>query len=397
MKTGFFGFAVGVALLAAGSSAAAPPQLKSVCAPLLAAMSKTGALGATAAVGQSDGSVVEFALGSAAGSGAPIEPGARFLSGSIGKTFVAALALDLHTRGVLDLDEPLQKVLGTESWFNALPNASVVTMRQLLTHSSGWPTHVSAPAFQRAISTRIQQCPTCPFTALESIHFVEGMPPLFAPGQGFSYSETNYLVAGLAIEKVSRRSYYDLLQERILTPLQLRDTVPSDRNAIDGLVAGRITPRTNYFGLDSASTMKGGVLLYNPGLEWTGGGLAASSADLVRWAQALYAGRALPLPYLHELFASVPAGGAHERYGLGVGIEGVGARTSYGHTGSIPGYRSVMRYFPNSTIAVAVQVNDDLEEDSGADVVFVEAALESVRLRTALHSATLSSIRCSRS
>jgi D-alanyl-D-alanine carboxypeptidase len=142
--------------------------------------------------------------------------------------------------------------------------------------------------------------------------------------------------------------------------------------------------------------MRNGVLLYNPALEWTGGGLAASSADLVRWARALYTGRALPLPYLHELFASVPAGSAHERYGLGVDIEGVGAGTSYGHTGSIPGYRSVMRYFPNSDITVAVQVNDDLEEGSGADAVFVEAALESLRLRSLLRSAA-SSTRCSTS
>lgn len=379
----------------AGALGEAAP-IDPACATLTAALARSGVLGATAAVGRADGSIIEFAVGARADTGAPIDPQARFLSGSIGKTFVAALALDLHTRGVLDLDAPVEHILGHEAWFTSLPNASRVTMRELLTHSSGWPTHVATSDFQRAISERIAQCPSCAVTPLEAIHFVAGQPALFAPGAGFAYSETNYLVAGLAIEKASGRSYYELLQERILTPLGLRDTVPSNRNAIEGLVAGRITPRTNYFGLNSASTMKDGVLLYNPALEWTGGGLAASSADLVRWARALYTGHALALPYLHELFASVPAGSAHTRYGLGVGIEGMGAQVSYGHTGSIPGYRAVMRYFPSTNTAVAVQINDDIDEDESTSGTFVAAALDAARLRAEGGSlGAFETVRCS--
>jgi D-alanyl-D-alanine carboxypeptidase len=355
---GFLLVSSSVAQTVLGTDAASP-----TCARLERARADYHLPGLTAAVGRADGSIVEYALGTSYDDETPIEPGALFLSGSIGKTYVAAIALDLQARGILDLDAPLTKLLGSESWFRALPNACCVTLRQMLNHSSGWPTHVDLPAFQRAISQRVQACAECLFTPLESIAFIAGMKPLFAPGQGFSYSETNYLVAGLAIEKASGRRYYDLLKERILSRLDLRQTVPSDHNVIPGLVAGRIEPHTNYFGLDAASTMRKGALLYNPGLEWTGGGLAVSSADLVRWGRALYTGRALAEPYLHDLFTSVPAKGEGGRYGLGVAIVKHGDLISYGHSGSIPGYRAALRYYPARDLAVAVQFNADPDSD----------------------------------
>lgn len=316
--------------------------------------------GLTAAVERRDGSIVEFASGRSAGDHRRIEPNAKFLSGSIGKTFVAALAMELYSRKVLDLDAPLTGLLGSEPWFRALPNSCCVTLRELLTQSSGWLDHVEdIQAFRTAVSGRVQACANCGFPVLESIGFLVGTRPLFPPGRGYHYSDTNYLVAGLAIEKATGRGYYELLRELILSPLHLTEIVPSNQNVIPGLVSGRIAPHTNYFGLNAASTMRDGRLLYNPGLEWTGGGLAASSADLARWATALYSGRALPEPYLHELFASVATGQPFLRYGLGVYIRGRGADVEYGHRGSIPGYRSIMRYSPARHLAVVVQFNAD--------------------------------------
>ncbi len=100
----------------------------------------------------------------------------------------------------------------------------------------------------------------------------------------------------------------------------------------------------------------------NPAFEWTGGGLAVSSADLVRWARQLYTGHAFTEPYLQDLFASVPTSNPESRYGLGVVIRGRGLSVSYGHTGVIPGYRSVLRYFPASQLAVAVLTNTDMDD-----------------------------------
>jgi D-alanyl-D-alanine carboxypeptidase len=350
-----------------GWAAPRPAVRQRVCHRLDAIRAKFGLPGMTVAVSRGDGPVFEFALGHSAGDRKPIEPGAKFLSGSIGKTFVAATALDLYERGILDLDAPLKILLGSKPWFKDLPNSDSVTLRELLTHSSGWPSHVDLPEFQQAISARIKSCRTCVFTPLEAIEMLDGAKPLFAPGRGFAYSETNYLVAAMAIEAASGKSYYGLLGQRILEPLRLTDIVPSNHNVIPGLVSGRITPDKNYFGLHAAATMSNGSLIYNPAFEWGGGGLAASSGGLVRWARALYTGRALPEPYLQDLYASVSVGQPFIRYGLGVGIRGRGDGVSMGHSGSIPGYRSVMRYYPGPKIALAAQYNSDFDDD---DAVF---------------------------
>jgi D-alanyl-D-alanine carboxypeptidase len=378
---------------ATGAAVEVPGQ-QSACEHLAGARAAAHVPGLTAAVARADSSIIEFAMGHSAGDASAIAPGAKFLSGSIGKTYVAVVAIDLHSRGVLDLDAPVAGLLGSEAWFRALPNSCCITLRHLLNHSSGLPQHVEMPAFQKAISQRIRSCADCVFTALEAIKFVGGTKPLFAPGQGFAYSETNYLVAGLALEKASGSSYYELLKERILGRLSLTETLPSDRNVIPGLVSGELKPHTNYFGLESASTMRDGKLLYNPGLEWTGGGLAASSADLVRWARALYTGKALPEPYLHELFTSVIAENRHGRYGLGVGIQGRGAQVVYGHTGSIPGYRASMHYFPARNIAVAVQFNADPDRDEQLLADLEKAALEASERIRLVAPASFTGIRC---
>ena len=350
--------------------------------------------GLTAAVAWPDGSIVEFGVGRSAGDGAPMPPSAKFLSGSIGKTFVAMVLVDLYERGIVDLDAPLKNLFGSESWFRRLPNWDRVTLRELLTHSSGWPTHVESARFRRMASEREQRCPTCSISPREAISYIEGAKPLFPPGQGYFYSETNYLVAGLAIEKLTGRSYYAELEKVLLEPLGLEETVPSNTNEIPGLIAGAMTPGENYFGLPDSSTLKGGKLVYNPALEWTGGGLAATSADLVRWGRLLYTGRALPEPYLQDLFASVPTGTPNVRYGLAVEIRGRGRNVSYGHSGSIPGYRSVMGYFPASGLTVAAQFNiDPPDDDQDHFSPLVAAALRAAALEESAGGG-FTAIRC---
>lgn len=367
-------------------AASLTPSQSRVCHSLGEVRGKYELPGLTAAIGFHDGRTIEFALGHSAGDGTRIEPGAKFLSGSIGKTFVAAVAVDLYERKQIELDAPLKDLLGSEPWYSGLPNSGTVTLRQLLTHSSGWPTHVELPAFQRAISDRIKSCRTCEFTPLEAVKMLDGAKPLFPAGQGYAYSETNYLVAAFALEKATGKQYYTLLRNRVLERLGLRDTVPSDKNRIPGLVSGEITPGSNYFSLDARATVSNGSLIYNPAFEWGGGGLASSSSDLVRWARVLYTGRAFPEPYLQDLFASVPTGVLYSRYGLGVRILNRGNEVSFGHSGSIPGYRAFERYFPAPDLAVAAQYNSDFDND---DEVF--ASIQSVLLRQATQEESLMS------
>ena len=106
-----------------------------------------------------------------------------------------------------------------------------------------------------------------------------------------------------------------------------------------------------------------GRMLWNPAVEGSGGGFASHPGDLVRWARALFEGRAMAGDYLGELLSSVPVGEADSgtRYGLAVAIHGDGPYgPSYGHGGWIPGYSSSLRYYPDLGVGVAFQINTDV-------------------------------------
>jgi D-alanyl-D-alanine carboxypeptidase len=120
----------------------------------------------------------------------------------------------------------------------------------------------------------------------------------------------------------------------------------------------------NVFGLPPKTTTAEGTLAWHPGLEWTGGGLVSTSQDLARWGSVLFGGKAMPGPYLNELLNSVPVNPETPdiRYGAGVGIYRTGPfGPAYGHGGWIPGYVSSLRYYPDFGIAIAFQINTDID------------------------------------
>jgi D-alanyl-D-alanine carboxypeptidase len=195
--------------------------------------------------------------------------------------------------------------------------------------------------------------------------------PLFAPGSSFSYADTNYILLGMVIERITGRTYYQELDDRILRPLSLGDTTPSDRPDLPGLVCGHTTP-DNPFRVP-VRTLRDGRYPMNPQVEWTGGGLISTSADLVRWALALYAGDVLaPAMQQHMLTTGVSDLGQDVRYGLGVMTwEGRHGQVR-GHTGWVPGYVSGMAYFPRLRLALAVQFNSDVNRSGDAMRAFLD-------------------------
>ncbi|MBD3293001.1 MAG: serine hydrolase [Armatimonadia bacterium] len=288
-------------------------------------------------------------------------PEARMLAASIGKTFVAATALSLVREGTLSLDAPISQWLGEREWFSRLPNHDTITLRQLLNHTSGIPNHVESRAFTEAFAEGWRSYSN-PFTPRRLIEFVLDRPALFEPGHGWTYSDTGYILVGLIIEASTGQSYYDEVRRRFLDPLHLDLTSPSDRFELSGLATGYMTPE-NALGLPSRTTTRPGVLVWHPGVEWTGGGLVSNSQDLVVWAKALFEGKAMDGPYTEALLNAVPidSNAPDIQYGLGVGIHRTGpAGPTYGHGGWIPGYTSSLRYYPDHRIAVAFQINTDI-------------------------------------
>jgi len=340
--------------------------------------------GATAAVALPDGRVVTAATGFAdIEAGREMTPGTRMLAASIGKTVVAATVLALESEGALSRADPLSAHLGDRAWFGELPNGEAITLGHLLRHTSGLPDHPHLPAFQQAAAARIATGAPA-FTPEEVVGFVLDREALFAPGAGWAYSDTGYILLGLVIEQVTGRAYHDEVRERFLAPLGLDDTLPSDGPDIPGLAVGYTVPGTP-FGLPERTADAAGRLVWDPGVEWTGGGLASTSADLARWGQALFTGGAMAAPYLDRLLDAVPVAGDAPgiRYGAGVAIYADTPRGPvWGHGGWIPAYVSSLRHYADHDVTVAFQINTDagVVDDSSDLVPALEAALADLAL-----------------
>jgi D-alanyl-D-alanine carboxypeptidase len=292
----------------------------------------------------------------------PMRPNEEMLSGSIGKTYVAAVMLQLVEEGRAKLDENIQQWLGTEPWFNRLPNAKQVTLRMLLNHTSGIPPHVESDRFVSDVKQNLDKV----WTPSELITYVLDKPPLFPAGQKFEYSETNYILVGMIIEKITQNSYYDELKRRILIPFHLNQTKPSNTRVIPGL-ATAYTRADNPWAIPEKVSQNGKDAL-NPQIEWTGGGLVSTSLDLARFAQDLFGGKILKGATLREMITGTKSetgdfGKVGDpvpmKYGLGVMIRNGKLGVSYGHAGDFPGYRSFMFYYPKYQLAIALQINKD--------------------------------------
>ena len=128
-----------------------------------------------------------------------------------------------------------------------------------------------------------------------------------------------------------------------------------------GLVQGYAGPNNPFGGTDAVIGADGRFVI-NPQFEWTGGGVASTTADLARWAKLLYEGRAFDASLLPEMLKGVPARlGPQAQYGLGAIIRPTPLGASYGHSGFFPGYITEMMYFPDSGVAVALQVNSSMQ------------------------------------
>jgi D-alanyl-D-alanine carboxypeptidase len=274
------------------------------------------------------------------------------LQGSVGKTYVAAVALQLVAEGKLNLDDKIEKWLGREKWFARMPNARDITIRMLMNHTSGLVRY----EFKEQFAADLTRQPEKVWRPEELIAYILDTNAPFLAGKDWEYSDTNYIVLGMIIERVTNSTYYQELRKRILDPLGLRQTVPSDSPSIPGLSQG-YAGEDNPFGKSDAMIVNGRMVV-NPQFEWTGGGIASTATDLARWAKLLYEGRATSPALLREMLNGVPAKlGPEAKYGLGVILRPTRLGVSYGHSGFFPGYLTDMMYFPQHRIAVAVQVN----------------------------------------
>ncbi|MEV4613705.1 serine hydrolase domain-containing protein [Kitasatospora sp. NPDC049258] len=262
--------------------------------------------------------------------GAPAPVDGRFRIGSITKTFVATVVLQLKAERKLGLDDPVERHLP-----GLLPGGGAITVRQLLNHTSGLFNYTDDAAFAepetsphwlavgRWTSYRPQQ-----LVALAAAH-----DPYFAPGQGWHYSNTNYIVLGMLIEKVTGHSWNEEVERRVARPLDLRATsMPGTSPLITGPHA------RGYLKLPAG---RADITELNPSMAGAAGAGISSTADLTRFHAALLGGRLLRPAELAEMKTTVPSGGG-DGYGLGLMRTSSPCGDLWGHGGGIPGYATLL-------------------------------------------------------
>jgi D-alanyl-D-alanine carboxypeptidase len=311
--------------------------------------------GGSAALVLPDGDVVALPFGQAdVEAGVDMTAEHFLLSGSVGKTYTTAAAHHLRETGALSFDRKAIEFFEDEEWFLRLPNAEAFTVGQLLRHESGLPRYV----FKKEFFATCLGEPDKVWKPEELLAFVFDDEPVHAAGNGWAYSDTNYIVLGMILEKVAGKPYYDYVEEHLLEPNQLEATVPLDRRRIPGLAQGYAVV-TKQFGMPDR-LLEDGVFAYNPQFEWTGGGYASSASDLARWAWLLYRGEAFDGSYLNTMLEAVPARlGPGKQYGYGVMVLETELGPQIGHDGFMTGYQATMSYYPDLGVAAALLLNTD--------------------------------------
>ncbi|MFI9650482.1 serine hydrolase domain-containing protein [Streptomyces sp. NPDC052040] len=266
----------------------------------------------------------------------PVPEDARFRIGSVTKTFVAAVVLLLMAEGELDLDDPVDRYL---------PRFGLdgrITIRMLLTHVSGLYSYsgenerdskAQTGLFATSGELYVRQLATS-YTPDELVRFALDRPAYFAPGEGFAYSNTNYVLVGLLIEEITGEPYAQQVDRRIVQPLGLADTtVPGCDMAIPGPHAH------GYLGYrHDGRPMVADVTHSSPSWYGAAGEIISSARDLDVFLAALLDGRLLPPPALAEVTSFIPPPPSP---GVSPGLfrrEFAPGRTGIGHFGSVPGY-----------------------------------------------------------
>lgn len=289
---------------------------------LTLAVIKDGAIVKSAAYGKAD---LELNV--------PANPDNLFEIGSITKQFTATLVLRQMERGKLKLDDPISKYVD-----DAPPTWSGITLRHLLSHQSGLKEYVAVPGLGLT-------------DEYDHKTFLEKMKPLpldFAPGVTFAYSNTNYALLGMVLEKVSGKTYTELINEEIFKPLGMDHSQILDPDAI---VPNRAH---GYMNVDGKQYRTRQSMLSNI----ADGAILSTVGDMAKWDAALTGGKLLlPASYAMMIQPSVLSSGRTRPYGMGTFLSTLGGVSIVGHHGNSPGYSAGYYHFPTAHLTVIVMAN----------------------------------------
>ena len=269
----------------------------------------------------------------------------RYSIGSISKQFTAAAILLLQEQGKLSLDDKVSKYVPD------LTRANEVTIRQLLSHTSGyqdyWPQDYVMPGMLKP-------------TNAQMIMDTWAKKPLdFDPGTKWQYSNTNYVIAGVIVEKVAKMPLLQFLNQKVFTPLGIKSTFDTD--------AGPLTQNDPRGYLRFALGPLRPAPKEGKGWMFAAGELAMTAEDLAKWDVSVMDQKILkPASYKEMETDVLLKNGTDTHYGLGVDVNSQGGHRAISHGGEVSGFTATNTIFPDDRAAIVVLTNQDAASASGA-------------------------------
>jgi D-alanyl-D-alanine carboxypeptidase len=278
--------------------------------------------------------------------GEKMRPDLYMRIGSETKTFTVTAVLDLVDEGRIGLDDTI------DQYVDGVPNGDRITLRQLAGMRSGLFNYSDDDGFFKALTSD----PRREFTPRQLLDYAFRHPVLFPPGEKFYYSNTNLILLGLVVEKISGQTLGDYIQEHIIDPVGLGDTLfpkgaefpePHAQGYTNQTATGKIE--------DSAD--------WNPSWGWAAGAMISTLQDLRVWARTVATGempdgeRLISIATQKQRLVTPPTPIPGAGYGLGIfNVQGW-----IGHNGSLPGYESLTVYLPSAETTLVVLLNTDVD------------------------------------
>lgn len=352
---------------------------KKLVPDLLGTMQKLRIPGAIVSVTMPKWGTTTTALGTDnLGTGQAMSAADHMRIGDVTRTFTGTVILQLAGAHRITLDEPVSRLVA------GVPNGQHITVRQLLKMTSGLYDYAQDPALNKTLDAH----PATKYTPQALLDVAFKHKPYFAPGKGFHSSATDTVLLGMAAEHVTGQSLQTLFQQRIFTPLGMKDTRVASGTAIAApaahgyqylsdtasLTAPVLTGKDAAWA-DYSAGKPADATQANASWTWASGAVTSTLADLNRWAPALATGKLLtpqmrkeqmsftstaaPAATTAATVKARPAASDAASYGLAVGDYA----GFVGHDGTIPGYSSFVGYDPKKQATVVVLVNSDRAPD----------------------------------
>lgn len=312
---------------------------------LESAVTSGGLPGVMVGVWSADGDFVSAAGFADKDTKSPMTTDLNHRIGSVTKTFTVTALLRLIDEGKASLDDPIS------DYVDGVKDGDRITLRHLAGMTSGIADYSQNPEWVAGLL----QDPRAQVTPQSLVDVVKDEPLHSEPGSTFEYSNSNTILIGLAIERISGKPLAEVVQEEVAEPLGLEHTFLPEADEFPVPHAEGYTRQT----LDESEAT---ATEWNPSWGWAAGAMISDLEDLKTWVPALATGKLLSPELQQERLEVTPFDAADPASGYGLGVFRINGWI--GHNGSLPGYKTVAIYLPEKEMTLVAMVNSDVDEES---------------------------------